>query len=702
MDVGHSVECSPSWHANRFAFMTVDWKGCDGDMPSTQESVIRTFAGGPRSGPAVQVAHSPDALAVHGGLLYIADQNKHFVYQVDTHTGRLAVVAGTGVAGFSGDGGPASAAELNMPGGLAVDTAGNLFIGDTRNGRVRKVRAADGTISTIAGIGPHDVGEISFSGDGGRAVEARLDLPTALTVDAAGTVYLADSGNDRIRAVRTDGTIVTVAGSTEGSADDGGPAVEARFVLPTGDPYGIAVDAAGNLYIPEPFDRRVRKVDAETGILTTVAGSGDVHSVLDSPFAVAIGPDGNVYVADSGNNTVLRVNNDGTVSRAVGSGTGGLSGDDGPAPDAQLRRPRALAVGSDGDLFVADGGNFRVRRTDSRTQVISTVAGNGPPLLAFIQPGGLAVDDHDNIYLTDLFHRVCRIDGRSGEFSVVAGSVAGFSGDGGPARDAQLLSPFRLAVDAAGDLYISDQGNRRVRKVDARTGLISTVAGNGQLSGFFPGRPATRTPLNFVLGTCVDDAGNLYIADAGFHCVQKVAAGTGVLSTIAGVIRFGDGEAGFSGDGGPAAEALLASPSGVAVDPAGNLYIADSGNQRIRRVDAGSGVITTVAGGGDEDPDVAPAPAVKVALGHPADLAFDQAGGLIVSDSGHHQVVFVDLAAGTVRRMAGNGIAGFSGDGGPGNVASLRDPRGVAVDSAGRVLIADSGNQLLRRIERLV
>jgi sugar lactone lactonase YvrE len=669
-------------------------------MSSTQESgaVITTFAGGPQSGPAVESAQSPDALAVHGKLVYIADQHRHLVYRVDTVTGQQTVVAGMGFAGFSGDGGPATEAELSMPGGLAVDGRGNLFIADTRNDRIRKVQADDGTISTIAGIGPSGVGGVSFSGDGGTATEARLNLPTALAVDASGTLYVVDSGNDRIRAVRADGTIATVAGSGEGSVDDGGLAIEARFIFPTGDPYGIAVDAAGNIYIP--FNQRLLKVDAETGILTTIVGSDDVGSVLDFPRAASVDPDGNVYIADSGHSKVVGVDRDGTISTVAGDGTAGFSGDGGPAADAQLQHPHAVAVGADADVFIGDRGTSRVRRVDSQTHVISTVAGNGPPLLTFIQADGLAVDQHDNVYLSDLFHRVCKIDGATGEFSVVAGSVAGFSGDGDPARDAQLHDPWRLSVDAAGNLYISDHGNRRVRKVDAQTGVISTVAGNGQLSGFFAGRLAIRTPLRFLLGTCVDGVGNLYVADAGYHCVQKVEAETGELSTIAGVIEFDDGTAGFSGDGGPATEALLDSPAGVAVDPAGNLYIADTDNHRIRRVDAGSGVITTVAGGGADDPGVEPKPATEVTLGQPVQLAFDHDGNLLVSDTERHQVVLVDPAAATVRRVAGNGRAGFSGDGGPAPGASLRAPVGIAVDSVGRVLIADSGNQRLRRIEQ--
>jgi DNA-binding beta-propeller fold protein YncE len=238
-----------------------------------------------------------------------------------------------------------------------------------------------------------------------------------------------------------------------------------------------------------------------------------------------------------------------------------------------------------------------------------------------------------------LFPRVFRIDGATEVLSVVAGSEVGFSGDGGSAREARLQDPWRLSVDAAGNLYFSDHGNRRVRKIDVQTGVISTVAGNGQLTDFFPDRLATRTPLQFLLGTCVDGAGNLYIADAGNH--------------------------------------------------------------RVRRVDARSGVITTVAGGGDDDPGAEPAPATRVALGRPVQLAFHGDGNLLVSDTDRHQVLVVDLGAATVRRVAGTGEAGFSGDGGPGLAARLRAPTGIAVDSAGRVLIADSGNQRLRRLEGL-
>jgi sugar lactone lactonase YvrE len=661
--------------------------------------VITTFAGGPRNGAATEGAVSPDAVAVHGAVVYVADQLRHVVYRVDA--GQRSVVAGLGYPGFSGDGGPAREAALNMPGGLAVDAVGNLFIGDTRNRRVRTVSATDGTIRTIAGTDPDAPGGHDLEGQDGKATETRLDLPTAVAVDASGTVFVADSGNDRILAIRADGTIALSAGTGETTSDDDLPATEARLVLPTGDPYGIAVDAAGAVYIPEPFDRRVRRLDPATGVLTTVAGSLSLDSALDTPIAVAVAAGGTVAIADRAKSVVLRLAPDGQLSPLAGTGTAGSAGDGGSAAEAQLQNPCAVAGALDGTLLVGDRGNARVRRVDPQTHVISTVAGNGPPLLAFFQPQGLAVDQHDTIYVSDIFPRVFRIDGGTGDLSHVAGSDPGFSGDGGPARDAELQDPWRLSVDAAGNLYISDHGNRRVRKVDAGTGVISTVAGNGQLTGLFTPAPAIRTPLNFLLGTCVDAAGNLYIADAGFHCVHRVDAATGMLSTVAGDVDFGEGTKGFSGDGRPASKARLSSPTAVAVDAAGTLYIADAGNHRIRRVDAQSRVITTLAGGGDRDAGTDAMPANRVALGRPVQLALHGEGGLLVSDSDSHQVLLVDLAAETVRRVAGTGEAGFSGDGGPGPEARLWAPMGIAVDSAGRVLIADSGNQRVRRLEGL-
>jgi sugar lactone lactonase YvrE len=334
--------------------------------------------------------------------------------------GTITTVAGTGQPGFSGDGGPATQARLAFSFSVIVDAAGNVLIADTDNNRVRMV-SPSGMISTVAGTGKG-----GFSGDGGPATKAGMN-PWTLALDAAGNLFIGDSGNYRVRKVSTDGLITTVAGSGKGGfSGDGGPATEARIH----GPGGIAVDAAGNLFIADTDNHRIRKVSPE-GIITTVAGSG---------------PTG--------------------IAKGLSAGDGGL------ATEARLNGPFSLALDRAGNLYFSENGDFlgsnkgyRVRKVDAKG-IITTVAGS---------------------------------DGR------------GFTGDGGPATQAHLDTPTGVAVDAAGNLFIGDWGNLRVRKVDA-SGIISTVAGGGT-KGYVDGALATATRLGGPFNLAVDAAGNLLIAD---------------------------------------------------------------------------------------------------------------------------------------------------------------------------------------------
>ncbi len=358
-----------------------------------------------------------------------------------------------------------------------------------------------------------------------RGVTARGTLTATLGFDAAG----AQSAGEW--------TIETVAGDgTEGFGGDGGAATAAQL----GDPEGVALDAAGNLYIADHVNHVIRKVDA-AGVISTVAGSGTrgfggdggaaTAARLYDPHGVALDAAGNLYIADTDNHRIRKVDAAGVISTVAGDGTEGFGGDGGAATAAQLFYPHGVALDAAGNLYIADGGNHVIRKVDA-AGVISTVAGSG---------------------------------------------TRGFGGDGGAATAARLFYPHRVALDAAGNLYIADTVNNRIRKVDA-AGVISTVAGSGTRGFGGDGGAATAAQLYYPHGVALDAAGNLYIADGGNHVIRKVDA-AGVISTVAG-----SGTRGFGGDGGAATAAQLRYPEGVALDAAGNLYIADSGNNRIRRL----------------------------------------------------------------------------------------------------------------------
>ena len=336
-------------------------------------------------------------------------------------------------------------------------------------------------------------------------------------------------------------------------------------------------------------------------------------------------------------------------------------GDSRPAIVAPLRFPTNIAVDGAGDLYIADQQNHRIRKVDSGG-TITTIAGTGetgfggdggPAIEAKLSsPTGVAVDGAGNLYIVCWFnHRIRKVDS-PGTIITIAGTEYGFSGDGGPATQAQLNSPYDVAVDDAGNLYIADRENQRIRKVDS-TGTITTIAGTGEDDFGGDGGPAIEAKIS-ADGVAVDGAGNLYIADASNHRIRKVDS-TGTITTIAGT-----GARGFSGDGGPATEAELNFPFGVAVDGAGNLYIADTQNQRIRKVDS-LGVITTIAGTGEGEFGGDGEPAAQAQLQYPSGLAVDAAGYLYIADSRNDRIRLLTLPPPPPRRPPGGGGGGGGG-----------------------------------------
>ncbi len=336
------------------------------------------------------------------------------------------------ISTFTEDGRPAVEARLHGPNDVAVDAAGNLFIADSGHNQIRRVEPS-GIITVIAGIG-----EKGYAGDGGPAIDARLFYPASVTVDAAGSVFIAEYFNHSIRKVDPYGTITTIAGTGErGFSGDGGQAVEAQLAFPS----GLAVDADGNLFIADYGNQRIRRVDG-SGTISTFAGGGDasgdggpaIETQLKSPEGVTVDAIGNLYIAVLTNSTIRRVDPSGTITTIAGVGRWGFSGDGGPAAQAHLSAPSDVAVDAAGNLFIVDRGNERIRKVDT-SGTITTIAGTGE---------------------------------------------RGFSGDGGPAVEAQLDNPRGVAVDADGNLYIADHGNHRIRKVDP-SGTITTVAGTGEI-----------------------------------------------------------------------------------------------------------------------------------------------------------------------------------------------------------------------------
>jgi uncharacterized protein (TIGR03437 family) len=601
----------------------------------TPAGVITTVAGNGHAGfsgdngpsEAAQL-NQPYSVAVDSaGNLYIADLGNQRVRRVDT-AGIITTVAGNGERGAAGDGGPAASAQMLSPRNVVVDPAGNLYVSEFDGHRVRFL-ARDGSISTIAGTGI-----AGFSGDGGPAVAAQLAFPAGLALDPEGALYIVDSANLCIRKVQA-GAISTVCDRR-------------KFGVPYIRLSGIAADSAGRLYIPESINAFVWQLSAGVltrvaGAPGSGVYSGDgqpaVQTALNTPVEVALDGNGNLYISEARRVRGVSAAS-GTISTIAGDGSFDYSGDGASAQQAALSGPVGLAL-LNGDLYIADQGNQRVRKVAADGS-ISTVAGNGQashtgdglpaPGASLNAPAGLAFDAGGNLYIADSNNnRVRRVD-PSGVITTLAGTGLsdGFGGDGDPATLTPLSQPQGVAPDPSGNLYIADTNHNRVIRV-APDSTVHTVAGTGSPGYTGDGDPSALPQLYGPTGLALDSDGNLYIADTLNHRVRMLAAG-GVISTIAGT-----GTSGFSGDGGAAGAAQLSYPRALAIDAGRNIYIADSGNNRIRMI-APDGTIATIAGAGDAAFNGEDGPALQMALYNPCGLALDNQGNLLVADTGNNRV----------------------------------------------------------------
>lgn len=633
------------------------------------------------------------------------------IRRIDGVTGTITTVAGNGIVGFSGDNGPATAAKLNQPRGLCVDSSGNVFIADTKNHRIRKVTIA-GIITTVAGSGGNTFCVTNqFAGDGGPATAALLNEPEGVFVDTSNNIFIADTSNNCVRKVAAGtGIITTVAGQgfMNGNTGDGGPATSATL----GQPRSVAVDSLGSLYIADDDFARVRIVSggnisnyagSPTGIQGNTGDGGPASmALLGGHIAIAIDASNNLYIGDGKNNVIRQVNfSTMNINKIAGTGGGGFSGDGGPALMAQFngnRLPVAVGAGPTPDYFVFDHDNFRIRKVHTGT--ISTVGGSGFGAFAdgpgasasFALPSGMFVDPAGNILLCDKGNnRVRRIDGVSGVVSTIAGTGApGFSGDGGPAVSAQLTHPNSVLIDSSGNIFIADTDNKCVRKIDP-SGIISTVAGQGGKGGFSgDGGPATSAMLDEPDGVAVNAKGDIFILDGSDNIIRKVDT-SGIITTVAGTPNM----FGFSGDGGDPAKASFCGLNAAFFEPVSQMaYIADG--SRIRKIDAKASIISTVAGTGVSGYSGDGGPATAATLFNPIGVSANPNGDIFIAEPLLHVIRKVDGATGIISTIVGTGVPGFSGDGGLASAAQLYLPTDV-IPAPGGLYILDSGNNRVRR-----
>ncbi|MEO8368750.1 MAG: hypothetical protein ABI806_06095, partial [Candidatus Solibacter sp.] len=521
------------------------------------------------------------------------------------------------VAGSSriGDGGPALAAQFSSIQGIAIDRLGNLYISDTDNHRVRKI--SGGLVRTIAGTGAP-----GFGGDGKPATDAQLNLPYGLALDAAGNLYVADSGNQRVRRITPDGMISTVAGTGKrASSPDGLPPLQTSLLAPR----NIAADAAGNLYIAEFEGHRVRLLTPD-GKVTTVAGngvagfSGDGKSAklaqLSFPAGLAFDRAGALYIADSGNHAVRKIYADGSIGTVLGRNVA-----------TQLYTPVALAFDPAGTIYVGQS-SFTVSAFTTGGRWI-TAAGNGETGFAgdgqsavsamLTSVHDLATDQGGNLLIADSI-RVRQVDTQGVIHSVAGDGYVHPVGDGEAATSAQLYLPEALALDTAGRMFIADTGTQRVRQV--RAGSIDTLAGTGT-AGI---GTAAAAGLNNPMGIALDRSGNVLVADTLNNRVVSVT-----LSKTVQVVA-GTGKPGVSPEGALPLAAQLLSPRGVCEDRSGNVYIADSGNHRVLRLSPG-GILQTVAGNGSKGNAGDEGVARLAQLNAPSACVTDSAGNLFIADT---------------------------------------------------------------------
>lgn len=605
----------------------------------------------------------------------------------------FVTLAGTLGGSIEGDG-TGSAARFSSPSGVAVDSKGNIYVADTDKCTIRKITSA-GAVTTFAGL----AGQYG-SADGTNST-ARFGYPRGVAVDNAGNVYVADHDNHMIRKITSVGVVTTLAGLAGESGIADGTNSAARF----SGPSGVTVDSMGNVYVADAGNQTIRKITSG-GVVTTFAGlagqSGSANGTNSQarfyyPEGVTVDSVGNVYVADQANFIIRKINPAGVVTTLAGR-AGYAGSQSGTNSTARFYYPSGVTVDSAGNVWVADTFNHIIRKI-TPDGVVTTPAGlagqsgsaDGTNNAArFNQPSGVAVDSSGNIYVADTGNYTIRKITPEGVTTTLAGLAGEYTsptdGTGGAARFNQ---PNDVALDSAGNVYVADAYNSAIRKITP-AGIVTTLAGRVGAYGSTDGtNDAAR--FSYPNGVAVDSTGNVYVADSNNQTIRKITS-VGVVTTLAGL-------AGESGNAdGTNSTARFYQPNGVAVDGVGNIYVADTYNNTIRKITP-SGVVTTFAGqagqGGGDDGNGSTA-----RFNSPFGIALDKLGNVYVAEI-YGATIRKITPVGVVTTLAGRAYESGSADGGmddAGSAARFNSPRGLAVDDSGNVFVADYGNNTIRMI----
>jgi sugar lactone lactonase YvrE len=637
----------------------------------TNPVIVSTLAGYATFGSQDGLAGTAKFLTAAGvavdksGNVYVADEYNHSIRKVSP-SGFVTTYAGKLQTEGTNDG-AGSLARFAFPEGVAVDSAGNVYVADTGNDTIREI-TTNGTVSTIAG-------QIDNPGssDGPATNGASFSHPAALAIDSSNNIYIVDQGNSTIRKLAS-GHVSTLAGQVGSLGASNGFGTNAQF----SGPFGIAVDKSGNIYVADTGTNLVRFI-TPAGLVSTIGTSAD--PAFDAPSGVVVDSSSNVYVTDSGNEVIRMISPGGTVSvyegqlSSYGDGDGAFG-----STAATFKSPWGIAIDTNGNLFVGDSGNGSIRKVTPGL-TLSTIAGPDPsygvegPIdgssfqARLFGPNGLAVDGASNVYVADLSDNCIRQIAPNGTVSTLAGSVDGSIGSAdGTNTSSQFYYPSGLCVDKSTNIYVADYYNQTIRMItpDATHSnwVTTTIGGQPGVAAFNNGVGTNNTTFNYPAGIAVDAATNLYVADYENQVVRKMTK----IGTNWSVTTYASG---------------FGNPSGIAVDSSTNVYMTDVGSN-IVFVISPAGAVTAFA---TNDSAI---------FDFPQGVTVDSLGDVFIGNTGANTILEITPGAKITTTIAGN-VNLFGGADGQGSAALFEGPTGVALDSAGNVYIADYGNNTVRK-----